>query len=261
MTQDSVPTNLPARRCTHATEAITNALKKLLRALKLSRNKAIEGRNAERTVRTVEHAHDPVAHPDAGSDDESLITVSDLPIDALSPLGKVKKLAEKMSPTSACDLFLAFISNGNSTSKRTGDDDEPKPTTKKLREESAIPAGMTMPPRFSTYIAELYQNNLHLPLSLFTSNNLDLVNNSYESMATVKRNAPGAISSDKQIRVLDTASFERKFLAEKNMDRGQWLEGVQNYVTFLEGYWNDREHEQVKCWRKAGNEFPRYPRD
>ncbi|KAJ7342685.1 hypothetical protein DFH08DRAFT_811754 [Mycena albidolilacea] len=262
MTQDSVPTNPPARRRTHATEAITNALKKLPRALKLTRNKAIEGRNAERAVRTAEHAYDPVAHPDAGSDDESLITVSDLPIDALSPLSKVKRLAEKMSPTSARDLFLAFISNGNPSSKRGRDDDEPKPATKKLREESAIPVGMTMPPRFSSYIAELYQNNLHLPLSLFTNNNLDLVNNSYESMATIKRNAPGAVSSDKQIRVLDTASFERKHLAERNMDRGQWLEAAQNFVTFLEGYWNNREHDQfLLAGGETRDQFPRHHRD
>ncbi|KAJ7696620.1 hypothetical protein B0H14DRAFT_3529727 [Mycena olivaceomarginata] len=216
MTQDSLPTNPPS-------EAIINALKKLPQALKLSRNKAIEGRNAERAVRTAEHAHDPVAHPDAASDDESLITVSDIPMDALSPLSKVKKVAEKLSPV-------------------------PKPATKKLREESAIPAGMNMPPRFSSDITELYMN-LHLPLSLFTSNNLDLVNNSYESMATVKSNVPGAISSDKQIRVLDTASFERKFLAVKNMDRGQWLEAAQNFVTFLEGYWSDREHDRHQLRR------------
>jgi hypothetical protein len=163
-------------------------------------------------------------------------------------LGKVKKLAEKLSPSSARDLFLAFMTNSTSTSKHARDNDEPKPVMKKLREESAIPAGMTMPPRFSSYIAELYQNNLHLPLSLFTSNNLDLVNNAYESMATVKQNAPGTISSNKQIHVLDTASFEKKILAERNMDCGQWLEGAQNLVTFLKGYWNNREHEQVKHW-------------
>jgi hypothetical protein len=248
MTQDSLPTNPPVSRRTHASEAIIKALKKLPRALKLARNKAIEGRNAERAVRTAEHAFDPAAHPDAASDDESLVTVSDIPMDALSPLSKVKKVAEKLSPASARDLFLAFMSNNASTSKRARDDDKPKPATKKLREGSAIPAGMNMPPRFSSYITELYMNNLHLPLSLFTSNNLDLVNNSYKSMATVKHNAPGAVSSDKQIRVLDTASFERKFLAERNMDRGQWLEAAQNFVTFLEGHWSDRDHEQVKCW-------------
>jgi hypothetical protein len=248
MTQDSLPTDPPARRRTHATQAITDALKKLPQALKLSRNKAIEGRNTERAVRNTEHAHDPVAHPKAASDDESLLTISDVPIDALSPLGKVKRLTEKLSPSSARDLFLAFMTNNASTSKHAREDDEPKLATKKLREESAIPAGMNMPPRFSSYLTELYMNNLHLPLSLFTSNNLKIVNNSYESMATVKCNAPGAISSDKQIRVLDTASFERKFLAERNMDQGQWLEAVQNFVTFLEGYWSDCDHEQVKCW-------------
>jgi hypothetical protein len=28
------------------------------------------------------------------------------------------------------------------------------------------------------------------------------------------------------------------------MDRGQWLEAAQNFVTFLEGYWSDREHDR-----------------
>ncbi|KAJ7306224.1 hypothetical protein DFH08DRAFT_824879 [Mycena albidolilacea] len=216
MTQDSLPTNHLACRRTHTTQAITDVLKKLPWALKLARNKAIKGRNTERAVHTTEHAHDPVAHPNAALDDKSLITVSDILMDTLSPLCKIKKLTKKFSPASARDLFLAFMSNNASTSKRAHDDDEPKPATKKFREESVIPAGMNMPPRFSSYITELYINNLHLPLSLFTSNNLDLVN-SYESMATVKPNAPGAISSNKQIRVLDTASFERKFLVEKSI--------------------------------------------
>ncbi|KAJ7307676.1 hypothetical protein DFH08DRAFT_1051543 [Mycena albidolilacea] len=74
----------------------------------------------------------------------------------------------------------------------------------------------------SPYLDELYLNNMHLPLSLFTSNNLDLVNNTRKSIATVKRNMPSATSSDKQIHI---ASFKRKILAEKNMDHGQWLEG------------------------------------
>ncbi|KAJ7314891.1 hypothetical protein DFH08DRAFT_820867 [Mycena albidolilacea] len=228
MTQDSLPTNPPASRCTHTSEAIIKALKKLLPALKLARNKVIEGRNAKCAVRTTERAFDPAAHPDVASDDKSFITILDIPMDTLSPLSKVKKVAEKLSPSSARDLFLAFMSNNTSTSKHARNDDEPKPATKKLREESTIPAGMNVLPRFSSYITELYMKNLPLPLSLFTSNNLDLVNNLYKSMATIKRNAPGAISSDKQIHMLDTASFERKFLAEKNMYWGQWLEAAQN---------------------------------
>jgi hypothetical protein len=109
MTQDSLPTDPPARRRTHATQAITDALKKLPRALKLSRNKAIEGRNTERAVRNAEHAHDPVVHPEAASDDESLLTVSDHPIDALSPLGKVKRLVEKLSPSSARFYYFYLL--------------------------------------------------------------------------------------------------------------------------------------------------------
>ncbi|KAJ7794037.1 hypothetical protein B0H14DRAFT_3497429 [Mycena olivaceomarginata] len=191
MTQDTLPSNPPVARRTDASE-----------------NKDIEIRNVDRALRNAQHTHNPTAHPDAVSDDESLITVSDVPINALSPLSKVKKLAQKLSPTSARDLYLAFMTTG--TSKHAHNDDEPKPATKKLKEEIAISAGMNMPLRFSPYLPELYLNNLHFPLSLFTSNNLDIVNNSYHSIATVKHNAPGSTSSDKQIHMLDTASFDRE---------------------------------------------------
>ncbi|KAJ7366194.1 hypothetical protein DFH08DRAFT_797197 [Mycena albidolilacea] len=114
--------------------------------------------------------------------------------------------------------MFTFISSG--TLKHVCDDNEPKPATKKLKEETAIPAGMNTPPRFSPYLTELYLNNMHLPLSLFTSNNLDLVNDTYKSIATVKHNMPGVTWSDKQICVLYTTSFERKCLAKKK-DSGQ----------------------------------------
>ncbi|KAJ7790509.1 hypothetical protein B0H14DRAFT_2625946 [Mycena olivaceomarginata] len=143
MTQDTLPSNPPVARRTHASEAIISTLKKLLQVLKLCKNKDIEIRNADRALRNAQHAHNPTAHPNAVSDDESLITVSDVPINALSPLSKVKKLAQKLSPTSARDLYLAFMTTG--TSKHTHNDDEPKPATKKLKEEIAISAGMNMP--------------------------------------------------------------------------------------------------------------------
>ncbi|KAJ7326212.1 hypothetical protein DFH08DRAFT_816563 [Mycena albidolilacea] len=248
MTQDTLPSNPLAARRTHASEAIISTLKKLPQVLKLSKNKDIESRKADRALCNAQHAHDPIAHPDAASDDELFITLSDAPIDALSPASRIKKITSKLSPTSARDLMFTFISS--STLKRARDDDELKPATKKLKEETSIPAGMNMLPRFSPYLTELYLNNMHLPLSLFMSNNLDLVNNTHKSITTVKHNAPGATSSDKQICVLDTAAFERKILAEKNMDHWQWLEGVQNFVTFLKGYWSNRDHKQVKHWSR-----------
>lgn len=96
MTQDSSNPPIRARR-THASQALIDALKKLPWALKLSRNKDIEARNALRDVRNAEHAHDPVAHLDLALDNESFLTVSDVPMDMLTPVSRIKKLANKLS--------------------------------------------------------------------------------------------------------------------------------------------------------------------
>lgn len=131
MTEDSTNPPTWARRI-HASQTLIDVFKKLLWALKLPRNKDIEARNILCGVRNTEHAHNPVAHPDPVSDNESFLTVLDVPMDALTPVSRIKKLANKLFPTSACDLLMTFVSTGGT--KHVCDNVEPKPATKKLKE-------------------------------------------------------------------------------------------------------------------------------
>ncbi|KAJ7848012.1 hypothetical protein B0H14DRAFT_2583235 [Mycena olivaceomarginata] len=79
MTQDTLPFNPPVARRMHASEAIISADKKLPWVLKLAKNKDIEIRNTDCALRTVQHAHNPITHPNAASDNKLFITLSDAP--------------------------------------------------------------------------------------------------------------------------------------------------------------------------------------
>ncbi|KAJ7090548.1 hypothetical protein C8R44DRAFT_564016, partial [Mycena epipterygia] len=148
----------PRTRRMHISQLVIDALKGLPRRMKINKNNDIADRNAARKLKNAEHATDPIKFPDAASDEESLITVSDE--------------------------------------------------------------------------AALFSLNIYIPLSIFTSPNLEILNATAATVDTKKLNA--ANPTEKQSRVLDTAAFEAKYLKEIDLDRAQWHEAARNYVAFVE---------------------------
>jgi hypothetical protein len=83
---------------------------------------------------------------------------------------------------------------------------------------------MSFPVAFHPLLRELYHHEAYLPLSLFTSKNLELISASFATIMLRKLNAPGP--GLKQPSVLDTEAFEEKVLREEAMDHAQWLEAA-----------------------------------
>jgi hypothetical protein len=194
---------------------------------KVQLNNLILGWNADHLLRRTRHLDNAVAYPDPPSADESLVTVDeDVP---LSPTSGFKKVISSLSPSSAITLMRGISSFGGEA-KRPHDGDDPKPPSKRRREEIDLPLGSRPPVSFNVLLKDLDVHGYYIPLSLFTTESLDYINKNSSSIAMTKLNAPG---SDKQIRVMDSAHFEANVLAERDLDRAQWTEAAQNYVKFM----------------------------
>ena len=109
--------NQPQRqRRTHRSAAISDALKTFPRHSKIEKNRAIGDRNGERKLQRALHAEDPEKEPDA-SDDESVITIDDLP-DVDSPSTAFVTVIQKLSPSSAASLARSLPMFAALASKR-----------------------------------------------------------------------------------------------------------------------------------------------
>ncbi|KAJ7121482.1 hypothetical protein C8R44DRAFT_622773, partial [Mycena epipterygia] len=221
-TTPAAPLPPPRSRKTHLSQAISDALKALPRHLKLKKNSDITDRNVLRKLKNAEHATDPAKYPDAASDEESFITMSDE--EQPSPATTITNILAKLTPTSGRALVktLPFFS-----SKRTREEDTgARLQAKKIRAEITLQPGMSLPVVFHSYLHDLATHNIYIPLSIFTSPNLEIVNAQAATLETIKLNA--ANPTEKQTRVLNTLAFEAKYLKEEEIDRGQWLEAARN---------------------------------
>ncbi|KAJ7737124.1 hypothetical protein B0H16DRAFT_1762868 [Mycena metata] len=221
----------PRKRKTHRSDAVSKVLKDLPKSLKVKKNVEIAERNGERALKRVLHAEDAAANADDASDDESIITVSE-DEDTMSPASRVYTAVMASSPPSGKRLLRLMGAGGSKRSRDDEEKKESKPTSKKVWVEVVITPGMSLPTVFHAVLRELYNNDIYIPLSLFTSSNLSLINSTAATMEMIKLNPSGP--TEKQIRVLNTASFEASVLRECDMDRAQWNEAAINYVAFIE---------------------------
>ncbi|KAK7041247.1 hypothetical protein R3P38DRAFT_2768608 [Favolaschia claudopus] len=206
MTQNSdhgSPPPAPERhRRTHTSAAVISVLQGLPLTVKKKKNAEIVERNAERALKRVQHAENPTAYPADASDDESIIT---LPKEEPSPASALHDaIRNKLSPNSGKTVLRTY-----------GD---------------YRPPDMSLPLVFHSCLIELYTNFIHIPLSVFTSPSLSLINANAPTMDTVKLNA--AALGEKQIRVMSTATFEATVLREAEMDGAQWTEAAYNMISF-----------------------------
>ncbi|KAJ7777832.1 hypothetical protein DFH07DRAFT_766067 [Mycena maculata] len=234
-------------RRTHTSVGVSNALKALPKSLKKKKNELIVERNGKHGLLRAQHAADAIAFPDYVSDDESTITVSD-DEDFLSPASNLHKAIMASSPKT------------EESHKRSREDDnsatsQPKAPSKKPHVEVAILPGQSLPIVFHHCLHELYNNNIYMPLSMFTMPSLAHINANTVTMDTWKVNGE---SGEKPFCVLNTVIFEKDVLKETEMDCAQWTEAVLNFVNFVavaEGV----EPDIVKRWQAHFGHFLNAP--
>jgi hypothetical protein len=193
------------------------------------RNVLIKERNAMRALdRLLNQATPDPAFLD--SDDESVISVDAQANADGSPTKALLKALCTLPESEGADMLRA-MNTLVAGSKRPRDDEKDTPFTKKPRVEIQLVHGMSAPVVFHQYLKDLYSHDIYIPLSFFTSPNLEYINSNASALELSKTNTP--YSSKDQIKLLNVAALEKACYREEEMDRGQWLEACRNYVAFL----------------------------
>jgi uncharacterized membrane protein YgcG len=164
------------------------------------------------------------------SDDESLISLDAQAPDDGSPTKVLLKVLRTLPESEGADMLRAMNTLA-SGSKRPRDDNKDTQLPKKPRVEIRLIHGMSAPVVFHQYLKDLYRHDIYIPLSLFTSPNLDFINSNASSLELTKTNTP--YSTKDQVRLLNVGVILKQCYKEEDMDRGQWLEASRNYIAFL----------------------------
>ncbi|KAJ7892705.1 hypothetical protein B0H13DRAFT_2339932 [Mycena leptocephala] len=105
---------------------------------------------------------------------------------------------------------------GGKDKRAREDDTDNRKAAKKIREEIVLQPGMNLPVSFHSLLFDLCALDIYMPLSLFTSPNLDLITCSSATLTTRILNTPGP--GQKQPLVPDTEAFEQKYLREADLN-------------------------------------------
>ncbi|KAJ6610079.1 hypothetical protein B0H10DRAFT_2225364 [Mycena sp. CBHHK59/15] len=146
--QQAPPLPPPCERKMHSLQAVILALKDLPTDIRHKKNTEIKGRNTERALQHAKHL-EKLLHTTDVSDDKSMIMAKDL-------------------------LRTLPFFGGRDKRMREEDSDERK-AAKKIREEIVLQPSMSLPVAFHSLLFDLRAHDVYIPLSLFTSPNLELI--------------------------------------------------------------------------------------
>ncbi|PPQ87735.1 hypothetical protein CVT25_014420 [Psilocybe cyanescens] len=239
-TRNDVPDPvLPLRnRRTHISEHISGVLRALPLSLKLSRNKKIENENLARVDRDTNHQIDPIAFPEPGSPQASVISLTEEDEANLRNPSIAHKLFDLMpqyiiSWLAAEDARVKELKRKHDESLKdpvsVAEDRVAKRrcmqgTQLTLRDPLAL-ASFTLPQiMFDT------ENLVAIPLSFFTQKNLRYIIDDLASLPTKKVNS---CSGDlKAMYILDIEKLMVKLGTELSMDFGSYLQAADQYYKF-----------------------------
>ena len=244
---DSTDNSQPRVPRTHTSPAIIQLLKNLSLPNILQRNKKIEAENDARSANTLNHALDPVGHPQPGSEVASLITID----------------AEDLARLRVPSFFISVRDHIYNSLVRHLADEELKEKEEKKRKDDDVPAedlrlskrrcmdgsnhvervvGEPIPIEFpqSLYDTEIC---VAVPLPFFLTRNLRSLVDEASTLPTVKSNpSPG---ETKGIYILNIEKLSTRFGKELSLTCSQWSEAAANMWSFQisrDKSGNDGEH-------------------
>jgi hypothetical protein len=266
--QEPIPDPVPRTGKTHQNDAVNAILRALPKAKKVERNHQIRSRNEDRAIGCAYRQGDPTRSipGERYSSDESLITVSneEMPPEPPSTSQQARDLIYAMSPKSAASWIKKFLPK-HARSITDSDEDlniieRAKRHNASRREELKTQPGSNRVPGFSNLLYALYISDVYMPLTLFTTENLKVLNREGNTLTLKKMNVAGAQS--KQAKVLDTDEFEKKFGYEKDLSQPLWHEATGNFMRFLSNYgdekWYNRWFEHFNYFDTRADKISNY---
>ena len=224
----------PHARRIHKDDIILSLLSKLSLREKLSKNKEIEDQNKNRELRNYNHHMDPVAHPEAGSENASFITIDE---------SDVKDLKDPSILARFQNLFPDYLLLCITCEIRADKEEHEKRKLDKLNSsllESSLDAkwrsmdGSKAAKRFIgsqrdiEFSNILFTMNAHVPIPLpfFRNTNLHYIIDQAATLPTTKLNPfPGEMKGQFILNIPDMikgAKGCKCFGEELSLDFGEW---------------------------------------
>ncbi|PPQ94132.1 hypothetical protein CVT25_007889 [Psilocybe cyanescens] len=246
--------DIPVRaRRTHISEHACDVLRKLALPLKLARNKKIEAENLARADKSADHELDPVAHPDPGSPQASVISLTEEDEGQLRVPAIVQKLMDYMP-----NYIIAWLAAEDAQAKenkRKHDEAlkdplsaaEDKIAKRCCMQGSLLSARDPLAPASFSFPQILFdtENLVGLPLPFFTQKNLRYIIDELASLLTRKANS--CSGDGKSIYILDIEKLSVKLGAELSMDFGSYLQAADQFYKFQ--LQRSADQEWAEIWR------------
>jgi len=246
----------PRQPRTHTTPAIIKMLKTMSLASILQKNKKIEAENDARVLKSLEHLHDPVAHPHPGSETASLITIDAENLNRLKVPSFFSSFRDWIYPSLANLLADEELKEREEKLKRkTLADDKQTPGESRVTKRRCMDGsllverviGAFMPLEFAN---SLFETELHVavPLPFFLNKNLRILIDEASTLPTIKSNPlPG---ESKGIYILDIDKLSVRFGKELSLTCSQWSEAAVNMFRFQQA--RDKVGDEGECKGNCG---------
>ncbi|PPQ93945.1 hypothetical protein CVT25_015825 [Psilocybe cyanescens] len=254
-TKSDIPgPDVPVRiRRTHISEHACDVLWKLALPLKLVRNKKIEAENLACADKTADHELDPVAHPDPGSPQASVISLMEEDESQLRVPAIVQKLMDCLP-----NYIIAWLAAEDAQAKdnkRKHDKAlkdplsaaEDKIAKRHCMQGSLLSAWDPLALASFSFPQILFdtENLVGLPLPFFTQKNLRYIIDELASLPTRKANS--CSGDGKSIYILDIEKLLVKLGAELLMDFGSYLQAADQFYKFQ--LQRSADQEWAEIWR------------
>ncbi|PPQ94889.1 hypothetical protein CVT25_004378 [Psilocybe cyanescens] len=219
----------------------------------LVRNKKIEAENLAQADKSADHELDPVAHPDPGSPQALVISLTEEDEGQLRVPAIVQKLMDYMP-----NYIIAWLAAEDAQAKenkRKHDKAlkdplsaaEDKIAKRHCMQGSLLSAWDPLAPASFSFPQFLFdtENLVGLPLPFFMQKNLCYVIDEVASLPIRKANS--CSGNGKSIYILDIEKLSVKLGAELSMDFGSYLQAADQFYKFQLQHSADQEWAKIWC--------------
>jgi hypothetical protein len=250
----------PRARRTHKDNFISSLLSKLSLREKLSKNKEIEDLNKIREMKKFNHHMDAVAHPDAGSETASFITIDEADLKDLKDPSILARFLNSIPDYLLIRITRETRADKEDREKRKLDElnshmsDLSQDAKRRRMDGSKAAKRIIGTQRDIEFSDILFTTNAHVPIPLpfFRNENLRYIIDHAATLPTTKSNPlPGETKGQFILNISDMTRGTKSckgFGEELSLDFGEWSEAAQNCFRFHQMQDKDGDTGPYATW-------------
>lgn len=223
----------PRQPRTHTSPAVVQMFKSLTLRFKLMKCKDIERQNDERNWKSLNHASDPVSHPEPGSEAASMFTIDEEDLERLQR-PSYASLFKDVMPTFLTNFLADHVLPEASENKRESESFEDQRIVKRrCMDGSRLQPRTVDAPLDIQFTQLLYETEDcgMVPLPLFLNSSLEHLSVNGANVPTFKANPK--FGEKKGFTIIDCKKLLASLgLAELKMTHAEWSEAAVNCFRF-----------------------------